>query len=406
MRILLVNKFLHHVGGAETVFFDEWRLLEAAGQEIIPFGMAHPENINSPYARYWVPPIDYQRPSPAHMRNLIHSGEAARQMARLVEDTRPDIAHLHNIYHQLSPSILPVLSKAGIPVVMTVHDYKLICPNYRLFTQNQPCTRCVAGHPAQALRFRCQKSSRLASAMVALETTLHRRQKVYHLVDRYLAPSQFVQEMLVCGGFPAQKIQVLPHAVGAAPAAEPVSSTLPAGKFVLFAGRLEPEKGLEILLAAATRLPDIPFVLAGSGSLSSQLPMVANVTNLGKLSPGQLETVRRQAALAVMPVIWYEVFGLSALEAMRSGLPVVATDIGALPELVQHEHTGLLVPPDDVDALAAAIHRLWHDEHLAHRLGQAAQQWVRTQFRPDQHLATLLGCYCGLLGSEKKQIPA
>lgn len=393
MRILLANKFLHHVGGAETVFFAEWQMLAAAGHDIIPFGMAHPDNGASPYADYWVPRSNYDRPSLSQIRNLIHSPEAARRIAALVADTRPDIAHLHNIYHQLSPSILPVLAAAGIPVVMTVHDYKLVCPNYRLFTQNAPCTRCVDSHPWHAVRYCCHHASYAASAMVALETALHRRRKAYAPVDLFLAPSLFVKNLLLQGGFPAGKIQVVPHAVAAAPPPEPVAAPLPAEKFVLYAGRLEPEKGVAILLAAAARLSTVPFVLAGSGSQSGQLPTLANVTVLGKLSPGQLETVRRQAALEVMPVIWYEVFGMSALEGMRAGLPVVASDIGALPELVQDEHTGLLVPPGDVGALVAAIQRLLQDSTLAQRLGRSGRQLVQDRFRPEQHLATLLDCY-------------
>ncbi|MEW5987865.1 MAG: glycosyltransferase, partial [Chloroflexota bacterium] len=194
MRILLVNKFLYPAGGAETVFFNEWRWLEAAGHEVIPFGMAHPGNVSSPYSRFWVSQIDYRHPTPSQLVNLVWSSEAAEKLARLMAETRPHVAHLHNVYHQLSPSILSTLRKAKVPAVMTLHDYKLICPNYRLFTQGQPCQRCVHSHAWHAVRHRCLKDSLAASGLAAVETTLHRRLRSYDSLARLIAPSYFVQE--------------------------------------------------------------------------------------------------------------------------------------------------------------------------------------------------------------------
>lgn len=390
MRVLLVNKFLHPVGGSETVFFNEWRWLEEAGHEVIPFGMTHPRNVDSPYHLFWTPTISYDQPTPAQLLSLIWSAPAARQISRLIAHTRPDVAHLHNVYHQLSPSIIAVLRRAGIPILLTLHDYKLICPNYRLYTRQQPCTRCVGSHPWHALRHRCLNASLPASGLAALETALHHALRAYVAVDRFIAPSRFMKEMMTRGGWAATRITVLPHAIEP-PRPAPTPRTDPT---ILFAGRLVAEKGIELLLAAAARLPHIPFRLAGSGPLRRRADDTpANVTWLGQRTPDELAAAYAAARAVVIPSRWYEVFGMSALEAMSHGVPVVASDIGGLPEVVTHEETGLLVPPDDLAALVAAISRLWHDPPMAARLGEAARQRVRQRHAPAAHMAALLALF-------------
>lgn len=392
MRILLVNKFLRPVGGAETVFFDQWRGLEAAGHEVVPFGMAHPANVDSPYRRFWVAEVDYRRPTPTQLARFIWSEAAAEKLAALLRATRPDIAHLHNIYHQLTPSLLPVLGQANIPILLTIHDYKLVCPNYRLYTQGQLCRRCVTSHTWHALAHRCLKDSLAASALAALESQFHRRWRAYNLVDRFIVPSQFGQQLLIEGGYPAGRITLLPHAL-----AVPNQLGGPtAGGPVLFVGRLEPEKGLGLVLEVAGRLPHIPFWVAGEGSLPgrSALP---NVTFLGRVAPAGLPAIRQQASMELVPSLWYELFGLTALEGMAAGLPVLASNLGALPEIVADDQTGWLLPAGDGAAWASAIERLWLSPHLGQALGAAGRHRVRELFRPEQHFQKLEAIYHQLI---------
>lgn len=384
MRVLLINKFLYPVGGSETVFFNEWRWLEAAGHEVIPFGMAHPDNVPSPYQSYWAPQVDYDRPTPGQLVSLIWSGPAARQLKALALATRPDVAHLHNIYHQLSPSIIAALRQLRIPILFTAHDYKLICPNYRLYTQGQVCARCVGSHPWHALRHRCLKSSWSASALAAVESAIHRWRQAYAGIDHIIAPSHFLKTMLLRGGWAAARITVLPHAVPLPQSAPPAQS--PA---ILFAGRLVPEKGVAWLLAAASQLPDIPFRIAGNGPLW-RTASPANVAWLGHLSPTQLAAEYAAARAVVVPSLWYELFGMSPLEAMSYGCPVIASRSGALPELVIPDQTGLLVSPGQVDELTAAIARLWRNPDLAARLGQTAQAHIRAHHDPASYLPRLV----------------
>lgn len=399
MRILLVNKFLRHVGGAETVYITHWRLLEEAGHMVIPFGVSHPDNPSSPYMQFWPAQIDYRRPSLSQAAGILWSGEARRKMAALLAHTRPDIAHLHNIYHQISPSILPELARAKIPIVMTLHDYKLVCPNYRLYTAGAPCTRCVASHPWHALRHKCHKDSWSASALVALETAIHRATDAYRAVDLFLAPSSFMRQMMVRAGFPEERVRLMPHCAASMANDSNANELLQGLKkpYFLFAGRLEPEKGVGLLLEAARRLSEVSFVVAGAGSLAASIAEQAatldNVSMLGVLNAHQLATIRREARAELAPSIWYEVFGMSALEAMQLGLPVIASDIGGLRDIVLDGETGLLIPPGDIDALATAIERLQDDPSLAAKLGAAGMAYVSRHHQPEQYLARLLSIY-------------
>ena len=387
MKILLINKFLHHVGGTETVFFQEWEQLEAAGHEVIPFGMAHPDNIEHEYAEFCVPQVDFAHPSLGDVWHMVWSRVAAERLAKLIEVAKPDVAHLHNIYHQLSPSIIEVLNEVRMPAFLTLHDYKLICPNYKLFTEGAPCTRCVAGSPWQAIQHKCLKNSRVASGLVALETHYHRKWASYAGISQFITPSQFLRQKMIDGGFSSEKITLLPHAIDPPHHKPPIE-----GDHMLFVGRLTPEKGLPVLLAAARQLRDIPFVVVGDGDMRAELvgKMPPNVHWVGKMARADVWEKCRQARALIMPSIWYEPFGMSALEAMAMGTPVIASKIGGLPEIIQHDKTGTLVPANNMPELATAIDKLWHRPDFAQQLGKNAQTYVQKNHAPDQHLATLL----------------
>jgi glycosyltransferase involved in cell wall biosynthesis len=307
---------------------------------------------------------------------------------------------VHNIYHQLTPSLLSVLDHAGVPAVLTVHDYKLICPNYRLYAAGEPCTRCVRSHPWHTVRLRCHQASAAASTLVALETALHRLFNVYGSVQRLIVPSRFLQQMLAAGGYAEQKIHLLQHPVPVAtPSADALPQTLPRhmhlARAFLFAGRLEEEKGVRILLRAAQLVPELPVLVAGEGSLRAEIEgaRVANVHLLGKLAPETLAAIRDRVRGELVPSLWPEPFGMSAAEAMGAGRAVIASDRGALPELVVDGHTGLLVPAANPQALAQAMKRLAADDQLARSLGNAGRKQIRRDHDPQRHLAALLATY-------------
>ncbi len=396
MKVLLVNKFLYPAGGAEAVMFLVWRTLEADGHTVIPFGMAHPRNVLTAYDKFLVPGVNYHQPMGLRAqvtaaRAMWYSSEARARLKRLLAETQPDIAYVHNIYHQLSPSVLDALREAGVPIIMTLHDYKLACPNYRLYTGGGPCTRCVGDGFHHAVLHRCVQGSRVKSLVCAIENALHRRRGAYMSVAYFIAPSRFLHDMMIRAGLPESKLLHWPNPVEL----PPVPRSRDAG-YVLYSGRLVPEKGMWTLMRAAQRLPQAEFRLAGEGPLRAELEAWClqqgrfNVRFLGFVPPEDLPRLIREARCLVMPSEWYENCPMALLEALAHGVPVVASHIGGLPEYVTPGQEGLLVPPGDDAALAEALSRLLSDPAQAAAMGRAARKRAERDHAPRAYLERLL----------------
>jgi len=202
MRILLVNKFHYLRGGAERAYFDTARILEDHGHEVAVFSMHHPDNRETPWSRYFVETVDYSLQYSIFERfrlakNMIWNSRAARNMEALLDEFQPDVVHLHNIYHQISPSIIPVIKRRGIPIVMTLHDYKLICPNYSMFVRGA----VWEGGSLACVRDRCVRDALLPSMVCGIERIVHRSLSVYEKIELFLSPSQFLKEKFLSSGF-------------------------------------------------------------------------------------------------------------------------------------------------------------------------------------------------------------
>jgi len=394
MIVLLVNKYLHVTGGAETVLFKQWQLLDAAGHQVIPFAMAHPDNVPTPFARFFAPRVDYERAGAAgalrEAAGILWSRAARRGLEELLAGRpaggRPQVAHLHNIYHQLSPAVLAPLRAQGIPAVMTVHDYKLVCPNYRLYTQGAPCERCLAGNDWHAVIHRCVKGSYAKSMLCAVEGAVHRAMRAYSSLALLISPSAFLRDKLVRAGWEARRIAVLPN-----PVALPDERRSDDG-YVVYCGRLVPEKGLVTLLRAARQWPGARLLIAGDGPLRAVLEEQvagapgASVEFLGRLAPDAVAGLLRGARCLILPAEWPENSPLAVLEALAQGVPVVTTALGGLPELVTDGENGRVVAPRDAGALAGAVAGLLQDPALAGRLGRAGRERMRERHDPAQWL--------------------
>ena len=412
MNVLLVNKFFRRRAGAETVFFDTAELLRGAGHTIVPFAMKDDANEHSEWDDYFTRPRSYtsggivgrSRDAAAS----IYSIEARRQLRRLLRVFRPDVAHIHNIYHQLTLSIVDELRDAGVPIVMTVHDYKPVCPNYKLLTHDGVCVRCVGHSFHHAVVHRCVKDSRAASAVAALEATLSRWRGQYGKIDRVIAPSEFLRDILVAGRIALDRIDVVPNPVKLVhqPSREPDGSPT----FVYF-GRLAPEKGLSTLLDSVALLgADVARIIVfGSGPMRAELEARVQREGLpvefrGFAPPEVVAQALRPARAAVLPSVWYENCPMSVLEASAQGVPTIASRIGGVPELVEDGRTGVLVPPGDAHALAAALASLSSSPDLAVSLGEAAREHVERRHHPTAYLAAILRSY-HRAGAEAIQTP-
>jgi glycosyltransferase involved in cell wall biosynthesis len=408
VRIVFVANWWYRRGGLGAVMFDEAEELTRRGHEVIPFASNHQYNVETPWSRYFPEfreTADLGESMPLQYRvstgiRLVRNSEAAASFARLLGDVRPNAIHLHNTVRQLSPAVLGVARRRRIPVVMTQHDYSLICPQGQLYKgERSACTapNCVSGNPLAALAFRCIRRRAIPSAFVAAEYALHRSTGAYlDPVRLLLAPSHFVERSLLSGGVPEGKIRYLANGVAHGPEPNPVPAS---GGHILFAGRLAREKGLEVLLDAARSMPDVPIVVAGDGPLRRQLESSgpASVRFVGQQSPEDLHRLRVESLALVSPSTWYENAPIAVLEAMRDGRPVIVSSLGGQPELVEGG-AGLVVQPKDPRALAAAIRYVWTDRAAAARMGEASRRRLLARYTLDHHVTELEAIYREVTG--------
>ena len=399
MRVLMLNAFHWLKGGVERTVFDETAWLERAGHEVAHFAIRDPHNLPSPFADHFAPAADYSETTPAwrqlaQLPRAIWSAPAARALAGLLRAWQPDVAHVHAPSRYLTPSVIEGLERARVPVVMTLHDFKPWCTNRVLFARGEMCVRCKGGHHWHAVAVGCVQRSRLKSLVGAIEAYDHDRRGAYRPVRRWIAPSRFVREQSVALGADAARVRLLAHGVEApVPGAAGVPE-LPE-RFALYAGRLSEEKGVRLLPALARGIAPTPLVVAGGGPLAGWLADQANagVRLLGHLGPHVLAAVRARAGAVVVPSLFPETFGYAVAEAQLDARAVIASRIGALGELVEHEVTGLLVPPGDDAALVAAARRTLAEPERARGWGEAARARARQAFDPDTHTRGLIAIY-------------
>jgi len=398
MKILMVNKFFFPKGGAEVVMFQERGHLLYSGQEVIEFSMQDERNLASPYESHFVSGKDYRTGNSLSKKmrlalSFIHSREAVAKITALIDEMQPDLMHCHNVYHQITPSIISVAKSRGIPVVLTLHDFKTVCPAYLRLREGRPCSLCLDGDFHQVLVNRCSDGSIGASALLYAEAAIQRWLGSYEKVDRFLAPSQFMRDSAL-RRFRSEQVVLLYNGVDTA---EIKVSGRDDG-YVLYLGRLSKEKGVETLLRAHEAAGTWNLMVAGTGPLASDLQrQYRNAHFVGQLSGLELKATIDGASAIVVPSEWYENCPMSVLEAMAHGKPVVASRIGGIPELVVDGETGVLFEPGNADGLRHQVNRLMDNPSLRARMGAAARIRAEKQFSIEEHNANLLKTYRSLV---------
>lgn len=381
MKILLINKYYFLKGGAERHLFVLQEQLERAGHEIAVFAMEHPENRPSPWSKYFVSNVEFDtlRGGNQGLRTagrMLYSFEARKKLQQLLKVFKPDIAHVHNIYHQISPSILPLLRKNGIPVVQTLHDYKLICPNYSLYTEGDVCERCKKHNYVNAIRHKCLKHSVVASTLAATEMSLHKLLGLYERnVNIFISPSAFLKDKVRSWGYTNLDIRHLPYSM------EPLDVAAPVGTYLLYFGRLSQEKGVDTLLAAM-RTVKTPLTIAGTGPQEQELKDYAKEHNLdhvhfvGFQSGTALDGLIRNSMGVVVPSRWHENYPFAILESFAAGKAVLGTRRGGIPELVVDGKRGILTAAGSAEELADAIRRFTANSNDLEQWGNNAQTFL------------------------------
>jgi len=414
LRILLVDKFHFIKGGAERYYFELKEILEERGHEVIPFAMQHPDNFDTPYASYFVDNIEFQGSrwqrmltAPKAAGRIIYSAQARERIEKLIAATRPDLAHLHMIDHQLSPSIVLGIKKFGLPIIQTVHQYKLVCPNYRLFIDRERriCEKCLGGSFYHPVFEKCHQESRAASFLVALESYIHKWMKVYDHIDLFHVPSMFMGKKLQEGGVAPARVRHLFYTIKLRDYAYHPQFE----NYFIYFGRLSGEKGLITLLQAMKNFQGSRLKIIGSGPEEARLKALArelrlSVEFVGARHGEELKRLVSNARFVIVPSEWYENSPLVIYEAFALGKPVIGADIGGITELIEHGEDGFLFPAGEAPALRQYLNELDRDEQKIHRFSQAARRKAEHWFAPEQHYATLMSWYEELL--QKKSVPA
>lgn len=400
MRILQINKFFYRRGGSEAYFFDLIKLLERQGHEVIHFAMCHPQNFDSPYSEFFVNEINFEKRQGV-IRDLkkighsLYSLEAKNKLEKLILKTKPEVAHLHNISHHLSPSVFSALKKYKIPVVQTLHDYQLICPNFKLFTEGSVCERCKKYRYWNAILHRCVHNSYLESFAQCLEMWFHRACKFYENgVYCFVTPSEFLKNKLEAWQVvKTEKLVHIPNFLDAAqyePKYEP-------GDYMIYFGRLAKEKGLDVLLRALADT-DVKLKIVGEGPEKEKLQVLSSkfqndVEFVGYKSGKELHDLIRGSKFVVLPSTWYENYPVSLLETGALGKAAVGSRLGGIPEIIKDDKNGFLVKPNDLEDLREKIQRLWNNRSLCEQMGHRAREMVIEKNSPKEHYEKIMKLY-------------
>jgi len=403
MRIIEVNKYHYERGGADKYYLNISTELKKAGHEVANFSMKHPSNTECQWSKYWPKRVSFNENLGFKNKiniifRVLYSFPVKKKFKKLVEDFKPEIIHIHNIYHHLSPSILSVAKKKKIPVVMHLHDYKLICPNHTLFVNGEVCEKCQGHKYINCLKNKCLKDSFWGSFLATIEMWLHHKVlKIYEKnVNLFIAPSQFMKDISVRFGQREDRIQVIRNPYSSDLINKEIETKV--GDYLLFFGRLSEEKGLDTLINALIATKEKLIMLGQGPEYQSLQKRVdehgANVEFLGLKKGDELIKLISSAKAVIIPSIWYENMPLSLLEAMSLGKVVIVSNIGGLPELIKDKENGFLVKANDFRDLARVINNL--DNYNLEEIGKRAKERVK-ELSPEKNTQEVINSFIKIL---------
>ncbi len=415
MNILIINKFYKLKGGVERHVLDLQGLLEQNGHNVFIFATRDNNTISNQFIKYFPKYRDFSKDS-SLWSNIISlfsffiNFEAVRKLKKLIRENEIDIAHVHNIYHHLSPAILKTLKKNNIPIVMTLHDYKLICPNYSLFDfqTNKICEKCKNGNYFNCYKNRCIQNSRAKSLVATLEMYFQQRFFSYSkLVDTFIAPSKFIKNKFLEFNFPNKNIKQIYNFT------KLHNNTSETKNYFLFFGRLSKEKGLQQFIEILSNLKkDFNFYIAGSGPEEENLKnLVKNLKLENKIKflgffgddrQGELEILINEAKFIVVPSAWYENCSLVILESMAKSKLVLASNMGGNSELIEDNKTGILFDIYDKNDAIDKLIKIMDNKELIKEISINAKQSIEREFNSDIYYSKLINIYKDLINNNLK----
>lgn len=394
MKIIQVHNYYRTRAGECSVVDSERALLEAHGEQVIPY-----YSDSCDIEKLGV--VDKAR----MLINVPYNKAVGRDLECLLRAESPDIAHVHNVFPMLTPAVYKTLKDLGIPVVQTIHNVRFLCPNGQFYVRNHICKACQEKGYISAIKNRCLQDSYLVSAAYA--TAISRAWKTGILpntIDIYIALNQFYAELLISAGVPSSRIRVLGNFISSND--HEVSKKL---GYVLYLGRLTKEKGVITLLKALESLDGVTLKIAGSGPLEGEIRRAAirlgksRIQFLGHVTGQYKQELLRGATCLVVPSEWYENFPISVVEAMSLGTPVVASDIGGLPDMVKHQDTGLIFESGNPAAIAEALRNITTNGDFADHLAKNALRSARELFGSRKHYNGLMEIYASAINQKNTQ---
>jgi glycosyltransferase involved in cell wall biosynthesis len=384
MRILIVHNRYRQFGGEDAVVDGEAEMLRLAGHEVCVLMWSNDDiEIDGLFRRA------------AALRNAIWNPAAWRMVRDARRDFAPDIVHVHNTVAVASPAVLNASRGPGVGIVHTLHNFRHLCLNGMLFRNQSLCTDCVGKLPWRGAVRSCYRGSRSASVALAGSEVIHRALGTWtKTVHRFIALSEHSRGLHIAGGLDPDRIAVKPQTLARDPGCGNHR-----GDYALFAGRLSPEKGVSVLIQAWRREGlTVPLVIAGDGPEADRVrretASLPTVHMMGRVPRHQLLSLMKDARVLVLPSVWFEsALPVTLLEGLATGCPVVASRLGAIPEMVREGEEGILVPPGDPDAIARAIRELWQSEASRQRLGAGARAAFRERYSPEASRGVLLRIY-------------
>ncbi len=418
MKILLVNYRYFISGGPEKYMFNIKNMLEENGHKVIPFSVHSNKNIETEYSKYFVEPIGGRdatyfeecKKTPKVIAQMltrsIYSREVEKAIKKEIKEEKPDLVYIIHFVNKLSPSVIFGAKEMGVPVILRLSDYFMLCPRFDFIYRKKPCEECLTKGYRMCIKRRCVKNSLFASTVRVLSMKVHKLIKVYEKVDAFVTPSGFLRQKLIDNGFDKNKINCIPTFTFS----KTDIGEQEIGSYGLYFGRITEEKGVSTVVKAYEKLPDHYVKIMGNDSTEEAARLknyikekrIKNVEFVGFKSGAELEEIIKKARFTLIPSIWYDNLPNTALESFQYSKPVIASNIGSLPELVRDGVNGYLFEAGNVKDLMEKI-RVLDSDLMVEKMGYESRRCLDERFSPEAHYQTLMNLFEEQLKREKRK---
>lgn len=380
-RVLIVHNMYQIRGGEDRVVNMEASLLAKHGHEVDFFYKDNQTDIHSFFDKLSV------------IKNLVHSSKVKHKLKEHIKVFKPDIVHFHNIFPQITASAYDACEEMNVPFVQTLHNYRVTCANALLLRDEKICEQCLVKQSfLPSIKYGCYKNSRIATIPVAWMLYKYKSSQVWQKkVKHYIALSDFSRRKFIQAGIPQTSISIKPNFFPE----ECIHKEEHERVGALFVGRLSQEKGINVLLSAFRKV-SIPIFVIGEGQFDSNISIPHNIKLLGKLPPERVYEYMARSKLLIFPSICYENFSLTLVEAFAHGLPVIASNMGSIAEIVKHEENGLLFKPNDASDLLLQVQRLLDNEEFYDKISRQTYETYLTKYTAEKNYQDLMDCYSKL----------